>query len=63
MPADEGDASLSLLNRGRGGRNRVGRRHGCADQFFATCPMLPENEAVLLKPVTVRAFLEAVSRP
>ena len=35
---------------------------GYADQFFATRPMLRENEAVLVKPVTVRAFREAVSR-
>jgi FixJ family two-component response regulator len=35
---------------------------GYADQFFATRPMLRENEVVLVKPVTVRAFLEAVSR-
>ena len=35
---------------------------GYADQFFATRPMLRENEAVLVKPVTVRGFREAVSR-
>jgi CheY-like chemotaxis protein len=34
---------------------------GYADQFFATRPMLRENEAVLVKPVTVRALREAVS--
>jgi hypothetical protein len=32
---------------------------GYADQFFATRPLLRENEAVLMKPVTVGAFLEA----
>jgi hypothetical protein len=34
---------------------------GYADQFFATRPMLRKNETVLVKPVTVRTFLEAVS--
>ena len=34
---------------------------GYADQFFATRPMLRENEAVLVKPVTVQALREAVS--
>ena len=34
---------------------------GYADQFFATRPLLRENEAVLVKPVTVRALREAVS--
>ena len=34
---------------------------GYADQFFAGRPKLRENEAVLVKPVTVSAFLEAVS--
>src|SRR5262245_10733684 len=34
---------------------------GYADQFFALRPKLRENEAVLVKPVTMNEFLEAVS--
>jgi two-component system cell cycle sensor histidine kinase/response regulator CckA len=34
---------------------------GYADQFFALRPMLRENETVLVKPVTMNEFLEAVS--
>ena len=34
---------------------------GYADQFFALRPMLRENETVLVKPVTMKEFLEAVS--
>jgi two-component system, cell cycle sensor histidine kinase and response regulator CckA len=34
---------------------------GYADQFFALRPTLRENEAVLVKPVTMSEFLEAVS--
>ena len=34
---------------------------GYADQFFALRPMLRENETVLVKPVTLNEFLEAVS--
>ncbi len=34
---------------------------GYADQFFALRPTLRENETVLVKPVTMSEFLEAVS--
>lgn len=34
---------------------------GYADQFFALRPVLRENETVLVKPVTMSEFLEAVS--
>jgi CheY-like chemotaxis protein len=34
---------------------------GYGDQFLAMRPKLREHEAVLLKPVTVREFLDAVS--
>jgi len=34
---------------------------GYADQFFALRPKLRENEAVLVKPVTMDEFLKAVS--
>ncbi len=34
---------------------------GYADQFFALRPTLRENESVLVKPVTMSEFLEAVS--
>ena len=35
---------------------------GYADQFHALRPMLRENETVLVKPVTVREFLDAVAQ-
>jgi two-component system cell cycle sensor histidine kinase/response regulator CckA len=35
---------------------------GYADQFFALRPNLRANESVLVKPVTLAEFLEAVSR-
>lgn len=35
---------------------------GYADQFFALRPMLRENETVLVKPVSITEFLDAVSR-
>jgi|SRR5262252_2566038 len=35
---------------------------GYADQFFALRPTLRKNESVLVKPVTLTEFLEAVSR-
>jgi len=34
---------------------------GYADQFFALRPLLRENETVLVKPVTMEAFLGAVA--
>jgi two-component system cell cycle sensor histidine kinase/response regulator CckA len=34
---------------------------GYADQFFALRPTLRENETLLVKPVTMSEFLEAVS--
>jgi len=35
---------------------------GYADQFFSLRPTLRANETVLVKPVTMTEFLEAVSR-
>ena len=35
---------------------------GYADQFTALRPMLRENESVLVKPVTLKSFLEAVAQ-
>ena len=61
MPGMRGDELARRLH-DRDPETRVLYFTGYADQFFATRPMLRENEAVLVKPVTLRAFLEAVSR-
>ena len=61
MPGMRGDELARRLH-DRDPETRVLYFTGFADQFFATRPMLRENEAVLVKPVTVRAFREAVSR-
>jgi len=61
MPGMRGDELARRLH-DRDPETRVLYFTGYADQFFATRPMLRENEAVLVKPVTVRAFREAVSR-
>lgn len=61
MPGMRGDELARRLH-DRDPETRVLYFTGYADQFFATRPMLRENEAVLVKPVTVRGFREAVSR-
>ena len=61
MPGMRGDELARRLH-DRDPETRVLYFTGYADQFFATRPMLRENEAVLVKQVTVRAFREAVSR-
>jgi CheY-like chemotaxis protein len=61
MPGMRGDELARRLH-DRDPETKVLYFTGYADQFFATRPMLRENEEVLVKPVTVRAFLEAVSR-
>ena len=61
MPGMRGDELARRLH-DRDPATKVLYFTGYADQFFATRPMLRENEVVLVKPVTVRAFLEAVSR-
>ena len=61
MPGMRGDELARRLH-DRDPETKVLYFTGYADQFFATRPMLRENEAVLVKPVTVRAFLQAVSR-
>jgi CheY-like chemotaxis protein len=60
MPGMRGDELARRLH-DRDPETKVLYFTGYADQFFATRPMLRENEAVLVKPVTLRAFLEAVS--
>jgi CheY-like chemotaxis protein len=61
MPGMRGDELARRLH-DRDPETKVLYFTGYADQFFATRPMLRENEAVLVKPVTVGAFREAVSR-
>lgn len=61
MPVMRGDELARRLH-DRDPETRVLYFTGYADQFFATRPMLRENEEVLVKPVTVGAFREAVSR-
>ena len=61
MPGMRGDELARRLH-DRDPETKVLYFTGYADQFFATRPMLRENETVLVKPVTVRAFLQAVSR-
>jgi CheY-like chemotaxis protein len=61
MPGMRGDELARRLH-DRDPETKVLYFTGYADQFFATRPMLRENEAVLVKPATLRAFLEAVAR-
>jgi CheY-like chemotaxis protein len=61
MPGMRGDELARRLH-DRDPETRVLYFTGYADQFFATRPILRENEAVLVKPVTMTAFLEAVAR-
>jgi CheY-like chemotaxis protein len=60
MPGMRGDELARRLH-DRDPETKVLYFTGYADQFFATRPMLREHEAVLVKPVTLNAFLEAVS--
>ena len=60
MPGMRGDELARRLH-DRDPETKVLYFTGYADQFFALRPMLRENEAVLVKPVTLGAFLEAVS--
>jgi len=61
MPGMRGDELARRLH-DRDPETRVLYFTGYADQFFALRPILREHEAVLVKPVTVRTFLEAVSQ-
>lgn len=60
MPGMRGDELARRLH-DRDPETKILYFTGYADQFFALRPMLRENEAVLVKPVTLGAFLEAVS--
>ena len=61
MPKMRGDELAARLHH-RDPDTKVLYITGYADQFLALRPRLRENEAVLVKPVTVAAFLEAVAR-
>jgi two-component system, cell cycle sensor histidine kinase and response regulator CckA len=60
MPGMRGDELAQRLHN-RDAEIKVLYFTGYADQFFALRPMLRENETVLVKPVTLKEFLEAVS--
>jgi CheY-like chemotaxis protein len=60
MPGIRGDELARRLH-GRDPAIKVLYFTGYADQFQALRPMLRENETVLVKPVTMTTFLEAVS--
>jgi DNA-binding NtrC family response regulator len=60
MPGMRGDELARRLH-DRDPETKVLYFTGYADQFFAMRPMLRENETVLVKPVTVRMLLDAVS--
>jgi two-component system, cell cycle response regulator CpdR len=61
MPRMRGDELAARLHQ-RAPDTRVLYITGYADQFLALRPRLRENEEVLVKPVSVAALLEAVSR-
>jgi CheY-like chemotaxis protein len=61
MPGMRGDELARRLH-DRDPETKVLYFTGYADQFFALRPMLRENEAVLVKPVTVKTFLDAVAQ-
>jgi|SRR3954464_7521332 two-component system cell cycle sensor histidine kinase/response regulator CckA len=61
MPGIRGDELARRLH-DRDHETKVLYFTGYADQFFALRPMLRENEAVLVKPVTLKTFLDAVSQ-
>ncbi len=60
MPGMRGDELARRLH-DRDAEIKVLYFTGYADQFFALRPMLRENEAILVKPVTVTEFLDAIS--
>jgi two-component system, cell cycle sensor histidine kinase and response regulator CckA len=60
MPVMRGDELARRLH-DRDPYSKVLYFTGYADQFLALRPKLRENEAVLVKPVTVKELLEAVS--
>lgn len=60
MPGMRGDELARRLHN-RDPEIKVLYFTGYADQFFALRPMLRENETVLVKPVTLKEFQEAVS--
>jgi CheY-like chemotaxis protein len=60
MPGMRGD-ELARRLRDRDPGTRVLYFTGYADQFFALRPVLREREAVLVKPVTMKELLDAVS--
>jgi CheY-like chemotaxis protein len=60
MPGMRGDELARRLHN-RDPATKVLYFTGYADQFAALRPMLRENEAVLVKPVTMNELLEAVS--
>ena len=60
MPGMRGDVLARRLH-DRDPATKVLYITGYADQFFELRPILRENEAVLVKPVTVTALLDAVS--
>ncbi len=60
MPGMRGDELARRLH-DRDPNIKVVYFTGYADQFFALRPLLRENETVLVKPVTMEEFLNAVS--
>ena len=61
MPGMRGDELAQRLH-DRDPEIKVLYFTGYSDQFFSVRPTLRENETVLVKPVTVTEFIEAVSR-
>jgi CheY-like chemotaxis protein len=61
MPGMRGDELARRLH-DRDRHTRVLYITGYPDQFFALRPKLREEEAVLVKPVTIATLLEAVAR-
>jgi CheY-like chemotaxis protein len=61
MPGMRGDELARRLH-DRDRETKVLYITGYADQFFALRPTLRANEAVLVKPVSITALLDAVSR-
>ena len=61
MPGMRGDELARRLH-GRDPAIKVMYFTGYAEQFQALRPVLRENETVLVKPVTMTTFLDAVSR-
>lgn len=60
MPGMRGDELAQRLH-DRDPQAKVLYFTGYADQFSALRPKLRENETILVKPVTMKEFLEAVS--